>query len=166
MKDIYKNPFFYFLVAPAIIGMWPLLLWAVYLPQAQSSWEIEKDRYIDAQKIIDQILTVDPDRLDFAKGQQTSAGFNYATAIDQIAEQYKIPSANYNISTKPVRVSKGQKTQNCQVILKQIDIAKFANFLSTIQVRWANLQCEKLTVTRKKGLKNTWKVDLGFRYYY
>ena len=166
MKDIHKNPIFYFIVIPAIIGLWPLLLWTVYLPRAQSNWEIEKKRYTKTQKIIDQILTVDPDRLDFAKGRRASAEFNYATAIDQVANQYKIPSANYNISTKPVRISKGQKTQNCQVILKQIDIAKFANFLSTIQIRWANLQCEKLTMARKKGLKNTWKVDLGFKYYY
>ena len=42
MKDIHKNPIFYFLVVPVIIGIWPLLVCAVYLPRTQSSWKIEK----------------------------------------------------------------------------------------------------------------------------
>ena len=166
MKDIHKNPMFYFIVVPAVIGLWPLLVGTVYMPRAASSWQAEKKRYAEAQKIITQILTVDPDRLDYAKGHGAAAEFNYATAIDQVANKFRIPSENYNISTKPVRITKGQKTQNCQVILKQIDITGFANFLSTMQLRWANLQCEKVTLTRKKGVVDTWKGDLGFKYYY
>jgi hypothetical protein len=52
------------------------------------------------------------------------------------------------------------------VVLKEVDITKFAKFLSTIQLRWANLQCVKVKLTKKKGLRDTWDVDLDFKYFY
>ena len=58
------------------------------------------------------------------------------------------------------------KSQSANVTLKQVDLAKFAGFLSTIQLRWSNLQCSKLKLTTKKGLTDTWDIDLEFKYYY
>lgn len=49
---------------------------------------------------------------------------------------------------------------------KEVDVVKFAEFLSTIQLRWANLHCSKIQMTKKKGLTDTWDVDLDFKYYY
>jgi hypothetical protein len=60
----------------------------------------------------------------------------------------------------------GQKSQSAKVGLKQVDITKFAKFLSTVQLRWANLQCSQVKLTKKKGLPDTWDVDLDFKYYY
>ena len=166
MKDIYKNPFSYYILVPIVVALWPLLVWVVYLPEAEHNWNLEKARYTKAQKVIEQILTLDPDRLEFADSKAGAAEFDYATAIDGIARQCKISSGNYKRSTKPKRTSKGQKTQNCHVVLKDVDIARFARFLSTIQLRWASLQCERVTLTKKKGLPDVWKVDLDFKYYY
>ncbi len=60
----------------------------------------------------------------------------------------------------------GQKSQSANVSLSQIDIVKFAEFLSTIQLRWANLQCNRVKLTKKQGLPDVWDVDIEFKYYY
>ena len=61
---------------------------------------------------------------------------------------------------------KWEKSQTANVALKDVDLEKFAKFLSTIQLRWENLQCKRIKLTRKKGLPDTWDVDLVFKYYY
>ena len=149
-----------------MVALWPLLIWAVYLPQAEENWKAEKARYKKAQKIMEKILDIDPDRLEFADSKTGAAEFDYATAVDKTAGLCRISATNYNISSKPVRTAGGQKSQGALVVLKDVDITKFANFLSAIQLRWANLQSEKVTLTKKKGLPDTWKVDLDFKYYY
>jgi hypothetical protein len=52
--------------------------------------------------------------------------------------------------------------------MRQVDIAKFAKFLSMIQLRWGNLQCERVKLTKKEGLtdKDVWDVDMEFKYYF
>ena len=62
--------------------------------------------------------------------------------------------------------SGGQKSQTANIILKQIDITRFAEFISTLQLRWPNLQCEMVKLTYLKGLKDAWKVDVKFKYYF
>lgn len=166
MKDIYKNPILYYILAPISVALWPLFIWGIYLPDAEDNWQAKKTQYSKAQKIMAEIITLDPDRLEFADAKNIAAEFDYATAVERIASLCRIPSSNYNISSKPVRTSGGQKSQSAMVVLKQVDITRFARFVSTIQLRWANLQCEKVTLAKKKGLPDTWKVNLDFKYYY
>ena len=166
MKDIYKNPIFYYILIPVAVALWPLLVWAVYLPQAEDSWKDEKAQYNKAQKTIAQILEVDPDRLEFADSKSGAAEFDYATAVEKIASLCKIPSPNYKLSSGIIITSSGQKSQNAAVGLKDVDIAKFAKFLSRIQLRWANLQCKRLKLTKKKGLPDKWDVDVEFKYFF
>ena len=166
MKDIYRNPILYYILAPIMFALWPLLIWAVYLPETEDNWKAERAQYNKAQKIIEKILEIDPDLLEFADLKAGAAEFDYATAVDRVAGSCKISATNYNISSKPVRTSGGQKSQGAMVVLKDVDITRFADFLSTFQLRWANLQCEKVTLTKKKGLPDTWKVDLDLKYYY
>jgi len=164
VKDIFRNPTLYYILVPIIVALWLLLIWGVYLPKAERSWQAEKAQYIKAEKIMTEILNLDPERL--ADSTTASAEFDYISAIDKIASRFKISATNYNISSKPIRIKSGQKSQACQVVLKQVDITSFANFLSALQLRWAGLQCEKVTLTKVKGLPDMWKVDLGFKYYY
>ncbi len=149
-----------------MVVLWPLLVWAVYLPDAEENWQDEKTQYNKAQKIIEEILNIDPDRLGFVDSKTSAAEFDYANVVDKVATSCRISSTNYELSAKPTRTSKGQKSQSCHVELKLVDIAKFARFLSTIQLRWANLQCENVTLTKKSGQPDMWKVDLDFKYYY
>lgn len=166
MKDIYKNPMLYYILVPCMAALWPLLVWAMYLPAAERDFKEERSQYDDANDIILEILALDPTRLELTDPNKNADKFDYATAVSDIARRCRIPATNYTVSSKPERSSSGKKSQSATVVLKQVDISSFANFLSKIQLRWANLQCESVTLTQKKGLKDVWKVDLDFKYYY
>ena len=166
MKDIYKNPILYYILVPCMAALWPLLVWAVYLPAAEHDYKQEESQYIEAKVTIATILGRDPTRLELANSNKTVDKFDYATAVSDIARRCRISAINYTVSSKPIRTSSGKKSQSAKVVLKQVNIASFALFLSKIQLRWANLQCESVTLTQKKGLKDVWKVDLDFKYYF
>jgi hypothetical protein len=166
MKDIYKNPILYYILVPCLVALWPLLVWAVYLPGAKSSYKQEADQYLEAQLTIATILERDPARLELTDPNKTTDKFDYATAVGDVARMCGISAINYTVSSKPVRTSGGKKSKSAKVVLKDIDIKRFASFLSKIQLRWANLQCESVTLTQKKGLVDVWKVDLDFKYFF
>jgi len=166
MKEIYKNPTLYYILVPVVAALWPLLIWGVYLPAAGHNWQVEGAQYSEAQSIMEEILALDPDRLEFADSQNAAAEFDYAIAVEKIADLCRIPPTNYKLSSGIIITSGGQKSQGAKVGLKQVDITKFAKFLSTLQLRWANLQCAQVKLTKKKGLPDTWDVDLDFKYYY
>jgi len=167
MKDIYKNPIFYYILVPAIVSLWPLLVWAVYLPAAEQSIEDQLAQYRKAEATMMEILTLDPDR-QFADANNLGAEFNYAGAIDNVARSRScgIPSSKYKLSSGTIQTTSGQKSQSASVSLKQVEIVKFARFLSMIQLRWANLQCNRVKLTKKPGLPDMWDVDIEFKYYY
>jgi hypothetical protein len=166
MREIYKNPTLYYILVPLVIALWPLLVWAVYLPRAEHHWDADHSEYDKAQKVIAEILELDPERLESRDVKTGSEKFDYTPAVAEVAGLCQIPSSNYELSSKPARTSGGQKTQSCHLVLREVDIARFAKFLYTIQLQWPSLRCEKLTLAKKKGLPDTWKVDLDFKYYF
>jgi len=166
MKELYKNPVLYYVLVPVLVALWPLLIWSVYLPKAEEDGIKQEKQYEKAEMVMEQILTLDPERLEYANKKSGDIKFDYTTEIDRIADQCKISEDNYTFSSKPVRTSKGQKSQSATLDLENIDIVKFADFLSKIQLRWASLQCEDVKITKTKGLKDTWRVNLRFTYYY
>jgi hypothetical protein len=166
MKDILKNPILYYILVPTLVALWPLLVWSVYLPAAKRAWQTESKQYEKAQGIINEILTIDPDRLNFADTKNTADEFDYASALDQVAGSCGVPPTDYKLNSGRITSSSGQKSQSAKVTLKGVDITKFAKFLSTLQLRWANLQCTQVKLTKKKGLPDSWDIDLDFKYYY
>ena len=166
MKEIYKNPTFYYVLVPIVVALWPLLIWAVHLPQAERKWNLETTQYDKARKVMAEILTLDPDRLEFIGDKSSAAEFDYAVAVEKAASVCKIPSTRYKLSSGIIITSGGQKSQSAKVVLKDVNITKFAQFISALQLRWANLQCARLKLTKKKGLPDAWDVDLDFKYYY
>jgi len=166
MTTIHKNPVVYYVGLPVLIALWPLLVFEVYLPNVEKKLVKERDEYKKAQKIMEEILILDPDRLNSSASSADGVKFDYAIAVENIASSCRISSADYNVSSKPARTSSGQKTQSAMVVLKKVDITQFARFLSTIQLRWANLQCENVTLTKQKGIADLWKVNLEFKYFY
>ncbi len=166
MKEIYKNPILYYIFVPLIVALWPLFVWGMYLPRAQRNWQREKAKYEKAQTLITEILTIDPGRLGFSDADNTEMEFDYARAIERVATLCRIPPASYRLSSGMIMTSSGQKNQSAKVVLKEIDITRFAKFLSTIQLRWENLQCTKVKLTKNKGLPDSWDMDLDFKYYY
>jgi len=168
MKDIYKNPILYYIAVPVIVGMWPLLVWAIYLPNAQKNVEELMDQYKRAEPIMMEIFTLEPDRLEFTDANDTAADFTYGEAVDRIASICGIPPSKYNLSSGTIMTVRGQESQNASIDLKEIDIRKFARFLSMLQLRWANLQCERLKLSKKQNLSDNdlWDIDIELKYYY
>lgn len=166
MKQIYKNPTLYYILAPVAVSLWSLFIWGIYLPDAQLRWQQDVARYNKAQSIIAEIVSLDPERLALAGTEADTAEFDYANAVEKTASLCGIPSTDYKLSSGIIIESGGQKSQSAQVSLKKVDIVKAAKFLSTIQLRWANLQCARVKLTKKKGLPDAWDVDLNFKYYY
>lgn len=168
MKDIYKNPVLYYIAVPIIVGVWPLLVWGVYLPAAQKDIEEDIALHKKAQPITLEILNYDPGRLDFADQNDTTAEFTYGGAVDWVASLCKIPPTAFRVSASTIMTANDQKTQTAKVDLRQVDIVRFGKFLSMIQLRWGNLQCERVKLTKKEGLADNdiWDVDIEFKYYY
>ena len=168
MRDIYKNPILYYIAVPVIVGLWPLLVWAIYLPNAQKDVDEQLEQCELAEPIMKEILTLEPDRLEFADANDTAAEFTYGEAIDRIASLCRIPPSKYNLSSSMVITTKGQKSQSANIDLKEIDVRKFARFFSMMQLRWPNLQCERLKLSKKQNVPDNdmWDIDIELKYYY
>ena len=167
MKELYKNPILYYILAPILFGLWPLLVWAVYLPDAQKNLDEDLSQYQQAEPIMMEILTLDPDRLDFADANDTAPVFTWS-AVDQVANRCKIPEKKCELRSGMIITTGGQKNQSATVNLREVGITEFAEFLSMIQLRWVNLQCERVKMTKKQNLpgNDLWDVDITFKYYY
>jgi len=169
MKDIYKNPILYYVAVPVLVGLWPLLVRAIYLPAAQQRVTEQMGQYKEkGEPLMMEILTLDPARSDSAEPNETDAAFSYSGAVDKFARLCGISAANYAVRTGMTVTMREQESQTANVDLKQVDIAKFAKFLSLIQLRYAGLQCESVKLTKKENLpdNNMWDVDIRFKYYY
>ena len=166
MKDMLRNPFFYYIVVPVLIALWPLWLVAAGNPGARDSWDKEKQQFNDAEKLIAKILELDPQRLDYAKAKKKAGEFDYAIAIDQAAKLCRILPSSYRLSSGPIVKSRGgQSNQDATMTVSKVDIEKFARFISLIQFRWPSLQCTNLKLTKEKAAKDIWKADVRFKYY-
>ena len=167
MKNLYKNPVLYYIIVPLIVGLWPLMVWAIYLPEAHNSVKEHINQYTKAEPIMMEILTLDPDRLELMDANETAPEFTW-TAVDQVANRCKIPESKSELRTGMPIISGGQKNQSATVNLRQVGISEFAEFLSMIQLRWVNLQCERVKLVKKQNMPDNdlWDVDINFKYYY
>lgn len=166
MKDIYKNPMLYYLLAPVLVALWPLLVWAVYLPQAKENWDNEQSDYIDGQTYILDILRMDPDRLSLVPTDEVAGEFEYAKAIDRVANLCRIPASKCDYSAGDIITSGNKRKQQARVKLTDVDIVQAATFLSRIQSTWVKLTCDKVSLTKDKNLPDQWDVDFTFWYFY
>jgi len=166
MKDIFKNPILYYILVPVIVALWPLLVWAIYLPAADKGIEDQLAHKRKAEAIMMEILTLVPERAKLAVANDTTTEFTYDSAVVMVAVDCDIPPSKYKLSSGMLITSRDQKSQSANVSLKQIDVVKFARFLSTIQSDWPNLQCDWVKLTKKAGLPDMWDVDIKFKYCY
>lgn len=166
MKDFYKNPIFYYMLIPILVALWPLSISLFYLPDTEKLAENEQSQHNEAKLLMNDILVIDPGRLDVNNDKENAKEFDYATAIGQIAASCKIPSTNYSIDSDQPRLISGRKTQSATVILQKVEIKDFALFLSSLLRRWANLECVSVDINKQKGLADSWKITLKFKYYY
>lgn len=165
-KDFYKNPLFYYILAPVLMAIWPLFVGFVYLPAIEKASTRDQKYYEDAQPIIDEILTLDPERLRITEGKAAGGQFDYASAIQKVASLNRIPPASYKLASGMLITTSGQKSQSARVSLKDVNITQISNFLSTIQLHWPDLQCNTLKLTKRKDSQDSWDADFDFKYYF
>jgi len=166
MRDIYKQPIFYYILLPIVVGIWPLWLFTVGLPGVKADYVKQDKKYQDAEVLIKQILELDPQRLDYAKASAGKSEFDYTLAIDQVCQLCKIPTTGYKLSSSPIRrIKGGQTSQDATMSIDKIDVEKFAKFLSVMHMRWQGLQSTNVTLSKHKATKDTWKADVRFKYY-
>jgi hypothetical protein len=166
MKDIYENPILYYILTPVIVCLWPLLVWVVYLPASEQNQEDQQAQFKKAEAIMMEILTLDPDRREYTDSNDVDTEFTFDKAVAMVASRSRIPPSKWDLNAVAPQTSRGEKSQSATVNLKQIDIVKFSEFLSAIQLRWANLQCNRVKLSQKPGLPDMWDVDIEFKYYY
>ncbi|MEN6427109.1 MAG: hypothetical protein ABFE13_17275 [Phycisphaerales bacterium] len=149
-----------------MIGVWPLLIRAVYLPAAERDRDDDYRLLLDGQTNIMEILEIDPQRTSAADPNRVAGEFAYAKAVDREVNLCGILPSNKSVSAGNIVTMSGKKRQDARVELKDVSIVQAARFLSGMQSTWVNLNCDKLELTRKKGMPDQWKVDLHFIYYY
>jgi len=167
MRELHKNPMLYYLLIPVLVGMWPLLVWGVYLPRTEHQREIEGGLCVQGQTAVMDILGIDPDRPNMTTKNLVPTEFAYGAAVDRVANLCKIPPSNWTSTAGDFMVSSGKKRQDARVKLTAVSISQAAKFLSTIQSMWPiRLTCENLKLQKKKGMPDQWDVDFSFLYYY
>ena len=166
MRELYRNPMVYYMLAPVLIAVWPLLVWGVYLPRAERGWEQDQKLYADATNHILDILDEDPERLKVAEESRELGKFAYAEAVDRVANLCRIPSGNPDLTTGNIVTSGSKETQQARVGLTDVGIVQAARFLSTIQSMWVNLTWDRVKLTKKDGMPDQWDMDLAFKYDY
>jgi hypothetical protein len=165
MKQLVKNQMLLYIIVPVLAALWPIWVSTISIPSASADWTLNRKEYLESQKLFSQILELDPDRLSLADAGNKVRQFSYASAVQQAAGSCNISPANYKLSSGvPMKIGE-QEVQTADVTLKELDILTFAKFLDTIQLRWPNLQCTQLKLTKIKGEINTWKCSLKFKYY-
>ncbi len=166
MREIYRNVTVYYIAAAVLIGLWPLLSWKVFIPNAETNLEESLDQADDARRVITEIIELDPKRLEFAQNQDGATEFDFARVITDVTSELRIPTNRYKPNISPPRRSKGQKTQTAKLSFEEINIETFARLLATLQMRWTSLQCTDIKVESKKGARDLWDFDITLKYYY
>jgi hypothetical protein len=165
MREIYKNPMAYYLIAPIAVAIWPLLVLTMYLPAARRGMANELALCVKGGACIEEILKYDPERRNFDTGPDAGE-FSYAKAIDRAASKCSIRSTSYGYSAGGIITSADKKTQNAKVSLKAVGVVQAAKFLSETQSSWVGLKCDQITLTKKEGLPDQWDVEMKFWYTY
>jgi len=165
MKDILRDKRFYYVLIPILAACWPLWARFVGIPAAESGWDDEQKKYNKAQVKMMDILTLDGERLKLSGDTDGAEKFDYSTEVAKAAKVSGISPANYKLNVRRTIKVGQQYVQGANLTLEKVDIVKFAEFLAGIQASWPNLQCSQLKLTQQKGMPDTWKVNIQFKYY-
>ncbi|MEN6333166.1 MAG: hypothetical protein ABFE01_02835 [Phycisphaerales bacterium] len=162
MRDIHRNPILYYLLIPALIGIWPAVVWLLWLPTAQKEFDNDCKLFADANGVIVEILRIDPN----PDPNRIVGEFAYGKAVDRAANLCAIPAGSHRYTAQDIMNVGGKKRRDGRVTLKDVSIVQTAKFLSLMQSTWVNLQCDGIDLTRRKGMPDQWEVDISFIYYY
>jgi hypothetical protein len=163
MRDVYKNPILYYLLIPVLVGLWPLLVWRVYLPRNQHQRDVEQSLLVEGQGHIVDILLLDPKKLDLVGSEAVAEEFSFGRATDRVANLCTIPAGSCTYSGGGIMKVSGKERQEGRSN-RQCEYASANSF--GFQSMRAGLTCEQAEFRKKKGMSDQWDVDFKFVYYY
>jgi hypothetical protein len=166
MNKYLKSPIFYMIIMPIAAGLWMLYGWAIAYPASVQKWQDSKDEYKEAQNMLKQILTLEPQRLTFKPDKTANSGFDYTNVIGDFTNEFKISPDNYTLNVRGVTKREGKSIKGADLTIKTIDIEKLCRFLSAVLARWPELDCDTFRLDKLETGKNSWKVTLHFTYSY
>jgi hypothetical protein len=166
MNQYLKNPMFYMIAVPVAAGLWMLYGWAIAYPASVQKWQDSKAQFDEAQNMLKQILTLEPQRLSSTQGKAESTEFDYTNVIDQFTKEFNIAPDNYALNVRGVTKREGKSVKGADLTIKTIDIENLCKFLSAVLARWPELDCDTFRLDKLDAGKNAWKVSMHFSYTY
>lgn len=167
MKEILKNPNLYYIAAPVLAAVWALLAAVVFYPGAVEAYEQDaRPEYEQSQELIEKILTLQPQRLQYSIENGTDRPFDFGEVVTALTTAFKIPTSRYTLNVRGEVNRGGKNARTATMEVKEIDVERLARFLSTMLSAWPDLKCEKLTLDKAKTGKDNWNVDMTLTYYY
>lgn len=166
MKDRLKDPMTYTIAVPIIAGLWMLYAWLMAYPAAQTRYAESYQEYQEGQKLIEQILALEPQRLSYKQEKGKTSEFDYTNVISDFARQHGIAPDDYTLVVRGATKRAGRTVKSADMSIKQIDIEDLSKFISVLLQRWTDLECERLSIDNAGTGKNNWKVTLRFTYTY
>jgi hypothetical protein len=164
VRDFYRNPMLYYLLAPILVATWPLLVWGVYLPGAKKA--VQEDA-AGCEKGVDYIQEILKYRPEGDPGKVAApTAFSFPNAIDRVSNLVGIRSNGRRYTAGNTITINGKKSQNGKVVLKDVGIVQAATFISQMQAMYINLKCDQIKLSAKKGVPDQWDADLNFWYTY
>ncbi len=165
-KDLWKKPDTYFVVVPVLAALWAVAAGAVFYPRSVTTWQTEKGRYAEAENLLEQILEMEPERLDYEAQKGGSSDFDYTAEVDRFAKEFGIPSSDYTLTVRQALKQRDRMRRSADLSFQSVKVETIAGFVSAMLFRWPDLQCEQITLEKVGGAKNEWKVKLRLLYYY
>lgn len=162
-----KDPNTYYILIPVLAAMWAVTVGFVLYPKSIKAWEESKAGYTNAQTLMDQLVTLQPERLAYKVDENAKAqDFDFTKTINEFAQALSIPPSNYNLTVRSEANRGGRKTRSASISIKTIDIEKLSQFLSALLLRWPDLKCDTLSFSKIKDAKNNWQADISLTYFY
>lgn len=166
MNKYLKSPIFYMVIVPIAAALWMLYGWAIAYPVSVQKWQDSKVQYDEAQNMLKQILTLEPQRLTFKQEKSGNTEFDYTNVMDQFTKEFSIAPDNYTLNVRGITKREGKSIKGADLTIKMIDIENLCKFLSAVLARWPELDCETFRLDKLEAGKNSWKVTLHFTYSY
>ena len=165
-SNLWKDPNTYFVALPILVGLWALGAGLVFYPKSVKSLNTLRGEYAEAENLIDQILTLEPERLNYQEQKGQSAEFDYAGEVDRFAKEYGIAPSDYTLSVRQALKQKGKLRKSADLSINSIKVEVLAGFVSSMLFRWQDLQCEQISIEKVGNARNQWKAKIRFTYYY
>lgn len=167
IKKYIKNPLFYYIAIPAVMALWAFLAGIIFYPKAVTNWKDSEEEFKAAQELMKQIIAIEPQRLAYKAEKGTEVGvFDFTQVINEFATTFSIPTSDFTLNTRGETRRSGKRARSAVLSIKSVDIEKTSKFLSTMLIRWPDLQCEVMGIEKQAPGKDNWKVDMTLTYYY